>query len=130
MLRRILIAAVLIGLSCSWIEAQRPVSTPIRGPESPQQRINRSQREQADELTYDELKRQGKDVKKDAPPSLDKATIERIKQFRAVDPELVKANSAFLKIPGTGITKFLPNNGCQSAAVVNASEKCRDFIPE
>jgi len=128
---RSLIAAILVGLSCSWIEAQAPRNrvSPETQREAMERQQQQRQQAQNEQLILDQLKRGDVGSTDSNVPPFDKETFERVKQFRKVDPEVVKTYSAFLKIHGTGITKFFPYNGCLSAVVISASDKCRDFIP-
>src|ERR1043166_4565462 len=128
MFRRALVAAFLGGLACGAIEGQR--TTPSVDPEAQQQAMQRQkQREQNAELTYEQLKHGGKTADQNKP-ALDKATLDRIKQFRKIDPEIAGTYSVFLKTPGTGIVKFFPDNGCRSSRVISGSDKCSNFVPQ
>jgi hypothetical protein len=96
------------------------------------------QQAESDELLYEQqqmLKRKDlgkvRGVNDDAPPPpLDKETIDRVKKFRKVDPELAAKYAAFLAGAHTGITRLFIDNGCFQTGVVRVDDKCKDFIPE
>jgi len=125
MVVRTLIAILLAVLTCGWIYAQQP-------PMSDEARARaQTQRSQDEEMIYRDTRRgHTNSPNSDLSPSFNKETVERIKQFRKVDPQLAAAYSGFTKELNTGITKIFANNGCQSQRVVDASDRCRDFIPQ
>ena len=133
MLWRSLIAAILVGSSCIWIVAQqRTNGANVDAQRAAMRRQAQTQQShQAEQGVYDQL-RQGVKSSSSSPGTapLDNATIERIKQFRQVDPQVAASYSAFLKSQNTGITRFFINNGCQAAGVINASDSCHGFIPQ
>lgn len=125
MVVRTLIAVFFAILTCGWICAQNPPAGSAEAARAA------TQRSQDDDMIYRDTRR-GKinSPNSDLSPSLNKETLERIKQFRKVEPHVAAAYPEFTKEPDTGITKIFANNGCQSARVVDASARCRAFIPQ
>lgn len=125
---RSLLAVVLVVLTRALIAAQVP---PVATNPDWARAQAEHQRTQDDDLIYRETRRGGKNSSdNDLSPSFTKETVERIKQFRTVDPQIATAYSEFLRTQNTGITKIFSNNGCQAARVVDASDRCRGFIPQ
>jgi len=127
MVVRTLTAVLLAVLTCGWACAQNP---PVTNADAARAQAE-TQRSNDNDVIYRETRR-GKTNSPDSDlsPSFNKETIERIKQFRKIDPQVAAAYAEFTKAPDTGITKIFANNGCQLARVVDASDKCRDFIPQ
>ena len=125
MVVRTLIAVCCAVLTCGWICAQNPPAGSAEAARA------ETQRSQDDDMIYRETRRGKTNLpNSDLSPSFNKETLERIKEFRKVEPQAATKYSEFTKSPDAGITKILPNNGCQSARVVDASERCRNFIPQ
>jgi hypothetical protein len=123
------IAVLLAGSVSGSIEAQRAQLDPAAQRQA-EQAQQRRQVEEGENLLYDQLRRGIAGPTATSGPPLDKETVERIKQFRKIDPEAVKEYSAFLKTHGTGVTKFSPDNGCRNDHVLSADDKCGSFVPQ
>ena len=120
--RSLIAVTLLLGLFCCSAEAQDT---------SARERAEQTMRQaQSEDQFYDQLRRGNVLSPEDNAPRLDNETRKRVKNFRKVDPDVARTYSAFLNNPGTGITKFYPDNGCRSAKVINASDQCHDAIPQ
>lgn len=63
-------------------------------------------------------------------PEVDKATREKIKQMRAINPTDVARYRSFLNDQKTGIFKLFPDIGCVTKNVIRVDGECTSFVPE